>query len=163
PIIGFSFGAVLTEFCGVLTQALGAKRHYEGPMGKSDRAFFVGALGLITGLAPALFKLWPALFIVATLLSVLTCLNRLQRALAALFLIPQFLGAEGIPHPPQNAPCRSPCVGLGIPFRARPISLGRNELVWDVRDFHPGLHVLDAARAPGARARVGGFRCLRFP
>ncbi len=84
PIIGFSFGAVLTEFCGVLTQALGAKRHYEGPMGKSDRAFFVGALGLITGLAPALFKLWPALFIVATLLSVLTCLNRLNRALAEL-------------------------------------------------------------------------------
>jgi len=84
PIIGFSFGAVLTEFCGVLTQALGAKRHYEGPMGKSDRAFFVGALGLITGLAPALFKLWPALFIVAALLSVLTCLNRLKRALAEL-------------------------------------------------------------------------------
>jgi len=40
PIIFFSFGAVLTEFCGVLTEALGTRRHYEGPMGKSDRAFF---------------------------------------------------------------------------------------------------------------------------
>lgn len=84
PVIAFSFGSLLTEFCGVLAQALGAKRHYEGPMGKSDRAFFVGALGLITAFAPALFKLWPLLFAVGTALTVLTCLNRLKRALAEL-------------------------------------------------------------------------------
>jgi len=80
PVVGFSLGAVLTEFCGVLTQALGTKRHYEGPMGKSDRAFFVGALGLITAFAPGLFKYWPWLFAVAAGLTVLTCVNRLNRA-----------------------------------------------------------------------------------
>ena len=84
PVVAFSLGAVLTEFCGVLTQALGAKRHYEGPMGKSDRAFFVGALGLITALAPGLFEYWPWLFGMATVLTLLTCVNRLKNALAEL-------------------------------------------------------------------------------
>ncbi len=84
PVVAFSFGAVLTEFCGVLTQALGTTRHYEGPMGKSDRAFFVGALGLITPFAPGLFKFWPWLFAAAAVLTALTCLNRLRRALAEL-------------------------------------------------------------------------------
>jgi len=83
-IIAFSLGAVLTEFCGVLAQALGAGRHYEGPMGKSDRAFFVGAIGLVTGFAPGLLNLWPALFAAGAALSVITCLNRLKRALAEL-------------------------------------------------------------------------------
>src|SRR6185436_7204944 len=54
PIIAFSIGAILTEFSGVLARALGASRRYEGPMGKSDRAFVVGALGLATFLFPAI-------------------------------------------------------------------------------------------------------------
>ena len=84
PIIGFCFGATLTEFCGVLTQALAAGRHYEGPMGKSDRAFFVGALALVTALTPKAFQLWPWLFGAAAILTLVTCLNRLARALAEL-------------------------------------------------------------------------------
>jgi phosphatidylglycerophosphate synthase len=84
PVIAFSFGAVLTEFCGLLGQALGAQRHYEGPMGKSDRAFFVGALGLVTAVAPRLFNFWPLLFTAATVLTVPTCWNRLHRALVEL-------------------------------------------------------------------------------
>jgi phosphatidylglycerophosphate synthase len=83
-IIAFSFGAVFTEFCGVLAQALGTKRHYEGPMGKSDRAFVVGAIGLVTALAPNVFQYWPMLFAIAAALTVLTCLNRLKHALAEL-------------------------------------------------------------------------------
>lgn len=83
-IIAFSFGAVLTEFCGVLAQALGAGRHYEGPMGKSDRAFFVGAVGLITPFATEVFKLWPVLFATATVLTLVTCFNRLNHALSEL-------------------------------------------------------------------------------
>jgi len=84
PVIAFALGAVLTEFCGVLTQALGASRHYEGPMGKSDRAFFVGALALVAAFVPRAFNVWPALFIAGTVLSVLTCFNRLRRGLAEL-------------------------------------------------------------------------------
>ncbi len=84
PVVAFSIGAVLTEFTGVLGRALGASRHYEGPMGKSDRAFVVGALGLATFLFPAVGKAWPWIFAVAALLTVLTCLNRILQALREL-------------------------------------------------------------------------------
>jgi len=83
-VIAFSFGAVFTEFSGVLAQALGTKRHYEGPMGKSDRAFVIGALGLVTALAPNVFQYWSMFFAIATALTILTCLNRLKKALSEL-------------------------------------------------------------------------------
>lgn len=84
PVVAFSIGAILTEFSGVLGRALGAGRHYEGPMGKSDRAFVVGALGLATFLFPAVGKAWSWIFAVAALLTVLTCLNRVSQALREL-------------------------------------------------------------------------------
>jgi CDP-diacylglycerol--glycerol-3-phosphate 3-phosphatidyltransferase len=84
PVIAFSIGAVLTEFSGVLGRALGASRHNEGPMGKSDRAFVVGALGLITFFIPAALNAWGWIFSIAALLTVLTCLNRIMRALTEL-------------------------------------------------------------------------------
>jgi phosphatidylglycerophosphate synthase len=83
-ILAFCFGAILTEFCGILAQALGAERQYAGPMGKSDRAFFIGALGLFTPLIPGLFNAWPGLFALGAALTALTCWNRLNRALARL-------------------------------------------------------------------------------
>src|SRR5205085_7053090 len=52
PVLLFNLGAVLTEFCGVLSQARGASRRYDGPLGKSDRAFLIGALGLSPGGSP---------------------------------------------------------------------------------------------------------------
>ena len=86
PVVAFSIGAVLTEFSGVLGRALGASLHYEGPMGKSDRAFVVGALGLATFLFPAVLQAWPWVFAVASLLTIATCLNRVARALKELRL-----------------------------------------------------------------------------
>jgi CDP-diacylglycerol--glycerol-3-phosphate 3-phosphatidyltransferase len=88
PVIAFATGAVLTEFSGVLGRALGASRRYEGPMGKSDRAFVVGALGLATFFIPGAYRLWPWVFSVAALLTVLTCRNRVSNALKE-------LGAKG--------------------------------------------------------------------
>jgi phosphatidylglycerophosphate synthase len=84
PVVAFSIGAVLTEFCGLLGRALGATRRYDGPMGKSDRAFVVGALGLLTFLVPALIRLWPWIFSAAALLTLVTCLNRASKALKEL-------------------------------------------------------------------------------
>lgn len=84
PVVAFSIGAVLTEFSGVLARALGASRRYDGPMGKSDRAFVVGALGLLTFLFPAGLKFWPWVFGVAAVLTAATCLNRVSRALREL-------------------------------------------------------------------------------
>lgn len=41
------FQAALTEFAGVLGQVHGNSRRYDGPMGKSDRAFIIGLLAII--------------------------------------------------------------------------------------------------------------------
>lgn len=39
--------SVLNEFAGLLGQAVGGERRYDGPMGKSDRALVVGLLSLL--------------------------------------------------------------------------------------------------------------------
>jgi CDP-diacylglycerol--glycerol-3-phosphate 3-phosphatidyltransferase len=41
--------AIVSEMVGVLGYAIDYKRHYEGPMGKSDRALVFGVIGLILG------------------------------------------------------------------------------------------------------------------
>jgi CDP-diacylglycerol---glycerol-3-phosphate 3-phosphatidyltransferase len=73
--------AVISEMTGVLGVTIGASRRYDGPMGKSDRAFVFGALGLLLGLnVPILSIIRPILWIVLLLLLV-TILNRVRRAL----------------------------------------------------------------------------------
>lgn len=71
--------AVLSEFVGVLGHAVGAGRRYDGPMGKSDRAFVVGVLGLMVGLGHPGWAvhlwLWSAL---AALVGI-TIINRVWR------------------------------------------------------------------------------------
>ncbi|PTD98191.1 CDP-alcohol phosphatidyltransferase family protein [Pseudothauera lacus] len=46
--------AVVSEMAGALGPMVGASRRYDGPMGKSDRAFVFGALGLWLGIAGSL-------------------------------------------------------------------------------------------------------------
>jgi len=76
--------AVISEMTGVLGVTIGASRRYDGPMGKSDRAFVFGALGLLLGLnVPILPLVRPILWIVLTLL-LLTVLNRARGALREL-------------------------------------------------------------------------------
>ncbi|HOJ78745.1 MAG TPA: CDP-alcohol phosphatidyltransferase family protein [Bacillota bacterium] len=77
-VVLFVIGAIITEFCGVLGYALAVNRHYEGPMGKSDRAFLVGALSLVTVFWEGVKIYWSWILIVATVLTVWTCLNRLK-------------------------------------------------------------------------------------
>jgi len=73
--------AVVSEYAGVLGLMVGASRRYDGPMGKSDRAFVFGALGLWIGLVPALPD-WVAyaMPILAVALCV-TIVNRVRRGL----------------------------------------------------------------------------------
>ena len=89
PVVAFAVGAGLTEFCGVLGQALGAGRQYQGPMGKSDRALVVGALGLATFLFPALLEHWPWAFGIFAVLAAWTCVRRCRAALAVLAAKPR--------------------------------------------------------------------------
>ena len=74
--------SIISELAGVLGATVGASRRYDGPMGKSDRAFVFGLMGLLAGsgvaLEGALNWVWTA---VAVLVAV-TIVNRVRRGLA---------------------------------------------------------------------------------
>jgi len=73
--------ALLTEFAGALGPLIGATRRFDGPMGKSDRAFVFSVLGLWAGLGPPLPE-WAALAMPGMALAmVLTILNRVRSGL----------------------------------------------------------------------------------
>ncbi len=73
--------SILSEFSGVMGLTIGASRRYDGPMGKSDRALFFGALALWIGLAGSLPE-WIYWFIpVASILICLNIFNRIKMAL----------------------------------------------------------------------------------
>jgi len=76
--------SILTEMAGVVAVQVGASRRYDGPMGKSDRAFVFGLLALLIGLGLDL-QWWDnaALAVVATL-TALTVINRSSKALQEL-------------------------------------------------------------------------------
>lgn len=73
----------LTEFCGVIAQTLTGIRNYRGPLGKSDRAFVLGALGLFIALWPQYVSVANIVFGIAALLLAWTCINRCRSALEA--------------------------------------------------------------------------------
>ena len=83
--------SIVSEYAGVLGATVGASRRYDGPLGKSDRAFVFGLVGLLVGLgfdiAAAFLWLWA---IVIALLA-LTIANRVRAGLAQ----------AGSPHSPR--------------------------------------------------------------
>src|SRR5262249_34239620 len=68
--------SVLTEMTGVIGVQIGASRRYDGPLGKSDRAFVFGLLGLLLGLGLILGRVVFYVFFAMVLLLVATILNR---------------------------------------------------------------------------------------
>jgi CDP-diacylglycerol--glycerol-3-phosphate 3-phosphatidyltransferase len=80
-MVGVVLLALLSELTGVLGSTIGASRRYDGPMGKSDRAFVFGLVALLLGLGlpPGRFVLVAE--VVVLVLLVLTILNRARRAL----------------------------------------------------------------------------------
>ncbi len=73
--------ALISEMTGVVAIQIGAQRRYDGPMGKSDRAFTFGLIGLLLGLG---FKIHLLVNIVLTGVLVLlgiTIRNRARQAL----------------------------------------------------------------------------------
>ncbi len=72
--------AIFTEMTGVVAVQIGAQRRYDGPMGKSDRAFVFGILALLIVGVPTGRWLLLVLGVVLVLL-MLTVVNRARRAL----------------------------------------------------------------------------------
>lgn len=87
PFDGLQIGLIiwlsaLTEFCGVLGQVQGKTRRYDGPLGKSDRAFLFGVLGLVYVFVPVLpdFLYWLVWIVIILLIA--TCVKRVKFGLA---------------------------------------------------------------------------------
>ena len=74
--------SALTEFCGVLGQVQGKTRRYDGPLGKSDRAFLFGLLGLVYVFVPVLPDFLYSLLWADIILLIVTCVNRVKSGLA---------------------------------------------------------------------------------
>lgn len=74
--------AVISEYAGVLGPMVGATRRYDGPMGKSDRAFAFGLLG--AGVACGLLPLtWiNAILLLIAALACYTLINRVRHGLS---------------------------------------------------------------------------------
>lgn len=75
---------VLTEFTGVVAVSQGASRRYDGPMGKSDRAFLFGATGLALAYGLPSFAWVASLMWLGAILSVVTVARRVGRSLEEL-------------------------------------------------------------------------------
>ncbi|MNF41870.1 Inner membrane protein YnbA [compost metagenome] len=74
--------AVIVEYAGVMGPLVGAGRRYDGPLGKSDRAFVFGVLGagVATGLLP--IDWLDTLFMLIAALLVWTLANRVRQGIA---------------------------------------------------------------------------------
>jgi CDP-diacylglycerol--glycerol-3-phosphate 3-phosphatidyltransferase len=74
---------IIGEMTGVVAVQIGAGRRYDGPMGKSDRAFAFGLLGLLLGSGVEAGRWSTLLLAAAAVLGVATIVNRARRALEA--------------------------------------------------------------------------------
>lgn len=72
--------SIISEYAGVMAPLVKAKRRYDGPMGKSDRAFVFGVLGVMVGSGIFLNIIDYILWIVLLLL-VYTIFNRVKEGL----------------------------------------------------------------------------------
>jgi CDP-diacylglycerol--glycerol-3-phosphate 3-phosphatidyltransferase len=76
--------AVLSEMTGVVAVQIGASRRYDGPMGKSDRAFAFGLLATVLGFGLEAGAWSDACLVVIATLTAVTVVNRARAALAEL-------------------------------------------------------------------------------
>ena len=80
-VVGIVILSILSEMTGVVAVQIGARRQYQGPMGKSDRAFWLGAMAFALGVgaAPGNWINW--LFGVMLVMLLITITNRVRTAL----------------------------------------------------------------------------------
>ena len=72
----FVFLSILSEYIGVTAMMVDNKRHYEGPMGKSDRAFLISLLAIVYYFIGN--KYFDYILILAIVLLIFTIFNRVR-------------------------------------------------------------------------------------
>ena len=75
----FIFLSALSEYIGVVAVMVDNKRHYEGPMGKSDRAFLISLLAIIYFFIRNQY--FDYILILAIILLIFTIYNRVKSSL----------------------------------------------------------------------------------
>jgi CDP-diacylglycerol--glycerol-3-phosphate 3-phosphatidyltransferase len=80
-IVIFICMSIINEFAGVLAKVVSGERRYDGPMGKSDRAFMIGFYGIVCFLGYYNFQYSKYIFIVLIVLLGLSTFIRLKKAL----------------------------------------------------------------------------------
>lgn len=83
-IVAIVILSILTEMAGVVAVQVGASRRYDGPMGKSDRAFAFGLLALMLALGIDIGGWANVLLGIVALMLAWTVVNRCRRALGEL-------------------------------------------------------------------------------
>lgn len=73
--------SIISEMTGVIAIAVGEDRRYDGPMGKSDRAFVFGVMGLVLGLGVQSLYWVNAVLGIMIFLLIVTLVNRIIQAL----------------------------------------------------------------------------------
>jgi len=81
-VVAVVFLALLSETTGIIGVQIGASRRYDGPMGKSDRAFVFGLLALLLGLHLPIVPVIRYVLCILVLSLLLTIINRARGALA---------------------------------------------------------------------------------
>ena len=81
--------SIVTELAGALGPMMGASRRYDGPMGKSDRAFVFGVLGLWVGVSHVLPAWLGWVVPVLAILLVLTVINRVRAGIGEARMVVQ--------------------------------------------------------------------------
>lgn len=81
-VVAFALAATLTEFVGLLGIPLASTRRYDGPFGKSDRAFALGLIAVLLVFGAPIGAVALYIFPVLALLSLVTAINRARAALA---------------------------------------------------------------------------------
>lgn len=81
-VAGLVMAGILVEMTGVVGIQIGASRRYDGPVGKSDRAFIFGLLAFLLGIGIEAGVWVDILLGLALALSGITVINRARNALA---------------------------------------------------------------------------------
>ncbi len=81
-VAGLVMAGILVEMTGVVGIQIGASRRYDGPVGKSDRAFIFGLLAFLLGIGIGAGVWVDILLGLALALSGITVVNRARNALA---------------------------------------------------------------------------------
>ncbi len=73
--------AIMSEMSGAIALQVGAERRYDGPMGKSDRAFGFGLMSLLIALGVPLESFLDWIYLGLCVLVSITILNRAKKAI----------------------------------------------------------------------------------